>query len=187
MVVAAERVLAEHGVAGLTTNRIAEVAGVSIGSLYQYFPNKEAIAAALIDRYVAKFIGTAMKLIAENANAEPVAIVNAIGVAVTQLFREHQPVHRHLRDLRAVAGKLEPLDRALDTLVDVVGAYLRTRPELDLDPQVAAFTIVHTVDGTINAFAVRQQSIQPPLEDPETVGRELARMLAAYLSSSRRA
>ena len=186
MIVAAERVLAEGGVVGLTTNRIAEVAGVSIGSLYQYFPNKEAVAAALIDRYVATFIGTATKLIADNASADPVAIVNAIGEAVTQLFRAQQPVHRHLRDLRAVAGKLEPMDRALDMLVDVVASYLRTRPELAVDPRVAAFAIVHSVDGTVNAFAVRQQSLPAPLDDPETIGRELARMLAAYLASASR-
>ena len=185
IVIAAERVLAEQGVAGLTTNRVADVAGVSIGSLYQYFPNKEAVAAALIDRYVAQVIGTATRLIAQHASAEPLTIVEAIGVAVTQLFRAQQPVHRHLRDLRAVAGKLEPMDRALDALVDVVAAYLQTRPELDVDPRVAAFTIVHAVDGTVNAFAVRQQQLSAPLEDPETIGRELSRMLSAYLASRR--
>jgi AcrR family transcriptional regulator len=49
---AVARVLKREGVAGVTTNRIAEVAGVSIGSLYQYFPDKRAIFAALRDRHV---------------------------------------------------------------------------------------------------------------------------------------
>jgi len=186
MLIAAERVLAEHGIAALTTNRIAEVAGVSIGSLYQYFPNKEAIAAALIDRHVARYIGTATQLVSMNANAEPMTIVTAIGIAVAQVFRDSRPVHRHLRDLRAAAGKLEPLDRALDALVDVVAGYLRTRRELDLDPDVAAFMIVHAVDGTINALAVREQSLRLRFEDADKIGRELARMLASYLRSSTR-
>ncbi|MBB4571199.1 TetR/AcrR family transcriptional regulator [Rhizobium leucaenae] len=45
-------VLKRHGVASITTNRIAEVAGVSIGSLYQYFPDKSSVFSALHERHV---------------------------------------------------------------------------------------------------------------------------------------
>lgn len=47
---AATRVLSRESLAGFNTNRVAEVAGVSVGSVYQYFPNKAAIVVALIDR-----------------------------------------------------------------------------------------------------------------------------------------
>jgi len=47
---AAARVLERESLAGFNTNRVAEVAGVSVGSLYQYFPNKDAIVVALIER-----------------------------------------------------------------------------------------------------------------------------------------
>jgi AcrR family transcriptional regulator len=47
---AATRVLERESLAGFNTNRVAAVAGVSVGSLYQYFPNKSALIAALIDR-----------------------------------------------------------------------------------------------------------------------------------------
>jgi AcrR family transcriptional regulator len=47
---AAARVLASESLAGFNTNRVAEVAGISVGSLYQYFPNKAALSAALIER-----------------------------------------------------------------------------------------------------------------------------------------
>lgn len=47
---AAARVLEKRGLAGFNTNAVAERAGVSVGSLYQYFPNKEAMTAALILR-----------------------------------------------------------------------------------------------------------------------------------------
>jgi AcrR family transcriptional regulator len=46
------RVLKTHGVDGVTTNRIAAIAGVSIGSVYQYFPDERAIFVALHDRHV---------------------------------------------------------------------------------------------------------------------------------------
>ena len=45
-------VVKRHGIRAITTNRIAEAAGVSVGSLYQYFPDKRAIFAALHDRHV---------------------------------------------------------------------------------------------------------------------------------------
>ena len=48
---ATARVLAEHGFSGTTTNRIAERAGISVGSLYQYFPSREAVVAAVAERY----------------------------------------------------------------------------------------------------------------------------------------
>ncbi len=50
IVEAAVRVLRNGGYAGLTTRRVAEVAGASVGSLYQYFPNRRAIAAELVRR-----------------------------------------------------------------------------------------------------------------------------------------
>src|SRR5208282_3960199 len=46
------RILKREGVDAVTTNRIAEVAGVSIGSVYQYFPDKRAIYVALHQRHV---------------------------------------------------------------------------------------------------------------------------------------
>jgi AcrR family transcriptional regulator len=47
---AATRVLSRESLEGFNTNRVAEIAGVSVGSLYQYFPNKAALVTALIDR-----------------------------------------------------------------------------------------------------------------------------------------
>jgi AcrR family transcriptional regulator len=53
IVEAAARILEERGLDGYTTNAIAERAGVSIGSLYQYFPGKDALTAALLERETA--------------------------------------------------------------------------------------------------------------------------------------
>lgn len=49
---AVQVVVKRHGTQAITTNRIAEAAGVSVGSLYQYFPDKRAIFTALHDRHV---------------------------------------------------------------------------------------------------------------------------------------
>jgi AcrR family transcriptional regulator len=49
---ATSRILVRDGYAELNTNRIAEEAGASVGSLYQYFPSKESLVAALLERHV---------------------------------------------------------------------------------------------------------------------------------------
>jgi AcrR family transcriptional regulator len=50
MVEATARILESYGYENISTNRIAELAGVSVGSLYQYFPGKDALVAAVIER-----------------------------------------------------------------------------------------------------------------------------------------
>lgn len=50
---AARTVLLEEGAEGLTTNHIAKQAGISVGSLYQYFPNKQSIIAELFRQWLA--------------------------------------------------------------------------------------------------------------------------------------
>lgn len=47
---ATTRILRQDGLAAVNTNRVAELAGVSVGSLYQYFPSREAILAELVRR-----------------------------------------------------------------------------------------------------------------------------------------
>jgi len=54
IVKATTRVLLKDGYEGCTTNRVAEVAGVSIGSVYQYFPNKESLVVRVMERHQQK-------------------------------------------------------------------------------------------------------------------------------------
>src|SRR5579864_7611638 len=51
LIEATARILVREGFDKASTNRVAEEAGVSVGSLYQYFPSKEALVAAVIDRH----------------------------------------------------------------------------------------------------------------------------------------
>ncbi len=59
---AAIQVVAREGVAHFSTNRVAAVAGVSIGSLYQYFANKEMILAAVLERGILESEGLMRRL-----------------------------------------------------------------------------------------------------------------------------
>lgn len=84
LLVAAARVLERESLAGFNTNRVAEVAGVSVGSLYQYFPNKSALVAALIDRHqsaLAQRIEACVAAHADRSLREALLALADIGIA----------------------------------------------------------------------------------------------------------
>ena len=65
LVEATARILVKEGFDKASTNRIAEVAGVSVGSLYQYFPGKEALVAAVAERHQQQIMQTVQGEVAE--------------------------------------------------------------------------------------------------------------------------
>ncbi|MGR3761854.1 TetR/AcrR family transcriptional regulator [Roseobacteraceae bacterium NS-SX3] len=78
IVEAAARILEALGSAGLTTNAIAARAGVSIGSLYQYFPNKEAVLAAVLRAKRAELLAWMRAAADQHRDAPPEAALRAL-------------------------------------------------------------------------------------------------------------
>jgi AcrR family transcriptional regulator len=74
---AAARILERDGLEGYNTNAVAESAGISVGSLYQYFPNKDAITRALVDREASSLIAELEKIALASDHSEPIAGVIA--------------------------------------------------------------------------------------------------------------
>lgn len=83
---AAARILETEGLGGLTTNRVATTAGVSVGSLYQYFPSKEAILAELIRR-LRRSLLTDCQAAAETVRDRPLS--DAVDALVRASIRHH--------------------------------------------------------------------------------------------------
>ena len=81
---ATAQVLGEFGLAATSTNKIAARAGVAIGSIYQYFPNKEALIDALLDDRLHRLAAlTATQMQAMSAAAFPEAAEAILRAAVT--------------------------------------------------------------------------------------------------------
>jgi AcrR family transcriptional regulator len=84
---AATRVLAAESLRGFNTNRVAAVAGVSVGSLYQYFPNKDALVAALIEHDHLRLAEAAELCVASSARRSLQQTVSAlVTIAIDHQF-----------------------------------------------------------------------------------------------------
>src|SRR5260370_31360735 len=118
---ATTRILIKEGYDRASTNRIAEVAGVSIGSLYQYFPNKEALVAAVIDRHTQEISEVTRK-----------ALVKAAALPIEAAAREFVSVaidgHRVNPRLHGVLGEQIPRVGRLENIeANVLDVYALVR------------------------------------------------------------
>jgi AcrR family transcriptional regulator len=104
IVEAAARILVESGAGRLTTNRVAARAGVSVGSLYQYFPNRQAILRALVERELAR--AEALRPAALDDPTRPAA--ERVRAAVDWHFDVHVANPGPARALRALVREVLP-------------------------------------------------------------------------------
>ncbi len=95
---AAAQVFSEHGYAAGTTNRIAQRAGVSVGSFYQYFPNKDAVLVALVDSHVNAGMRSVETLLADAVGTEfdLEALLRSFVTAMVTLHGREPDLHRVL-------------------------------------------------------------------------------------------
>lgn len=175
---AATAVLRAHGYDDTTTNRVAEVAGVSVGSLYQYFPNKQSLVTALIARHDTETWGV-FTTHAAAALGRPFA--EAVPAVIDALFAAHlvdPDLHRVLHQEVPRAGAAALLHATSERSRAVVTEMLRFRAaELGhkVDIPTAALVIVETVEGLIHA------ALELPRARAEAVRAETSRLVLRYL------
>jgi len=176
---ATARILVGIGYDRASTNRIAAAAGVSIGSLYQYFPNKEALVAALVERHIAEMTAVITTKLAEMKDVDCAVAAREIVAAQLDAHMVDPKLHKVLMEQVPRTGRLERLvgvERAMQALVR---AELERRlPELRLtNLDVAAFVLVNAVEGVTHAAMMRYPNEVPR----EELQRELTDLLIRYL------
>ena len=179
---ATARILVKEGYDKASTNRIAQVAGVSIGSLYQYFPSKEALVAAVIDRHMQEIQALVREELLKVA-------MRPIDVAVRKLVTAGIDAHRVDPELHRVLAEQTPRIGLLATVATrdrevyrLVRAYLEAhREELGVsDLDTAAFVCVETAEALTHAAVLRQ----PEMLRDERVDHftdEVTRLIVQYL------
>ena len=182
LVEATARILVKDGFDKASTNRIAEVAGVSIGSLYQYFPGKEALVAAVIERHQQEIMQTVRGELA-GVLEEPIekAIRKLVATAV-KAHRVDPKLHRVLAEQIPRVGKLEKLERFSGENYTLFRTYLeRHRDEILVDDlELASFVCVTSIEA-ITHNAVLHYSRMLSDEAMEALTDESARLVIRYL------
>jgi len=152
----AARILETGGLPALTTNAVAERAGVSIGSLYQYFPNKDALTAALIHRETAVLL--------DEVHAASASITYAAGMrALVEAAVRHQLRRPELARVLDFEERRLPLDARERTVAKVImGAVTRFLSLPDAprtsDTVTAAADVLAIVKGMVDAAGERRET-----------------------------
>jgi AcrR family transcriptional regulator len=152
---ATARVLVKKGFDGLTTNSVAEAAGVSIGSLYQYFPSKEALVAALIEQHIEEMNAAVLH---ELKRAAQLPMAQAVRAVVELTIRAHaiEPeLHKILTEQVPRVGRLARLIEADNISRRMVAGILGARKDelaiVDID--TAAFILCTSIEAIVHRAA----------------------------------
>ena len=178
IIIAAAQVLSGEGFEKTNTNRVAEVAGVSIGSLYQYFPNKDALLAALINRYSERLLEE-LETYMENQGPEPsFEALRGYVQAMLTLPKKNPMLHRAFVLVALHLGHRSIRDLE-DRLVALVRQFLNRYADsfLPTDLDLAAFIVVTTVEGVTNLALLKH----PEYIRTEAFELELTRIIWRYL------
>jgi AcrR family transcriptional regulator len=172
------RILKREGVRAVTTNRIAEVAGVSIGSVYQYFPDKHAIFFALHRRHVEEIDRLVERKLVENADSSLEVLIRAMVEAMID-------AHTTDPELYEVLFTQVPhrADGTQDFAVRLHGAFrlaiaarrneLKARRNLEK----VVFVVTHMVESLSHGAVLRR----PPGVSLKEAKEEAVRAVLAYL------
>ena len=117
---ATTRILVAEGYDRASTNRIALAAGVSIGSLYQYFPNKEALVAALCERHVGQMLAICEAKLTELATAPLPVAAREIVRALLRAHAVEPKLHKVLIEQVPRVGRLGELEAEVRALREEV-------------------------------------------------------------------
>jgi AcrR family transcriptional regulator len=178
------QILDGEGLDAATTTRIAEVAGVSVGSLYQYFSHRDAILNALQDREFDRALGFMQEVLAEgNLEKTPRETVTAVVRGLARLYGQAPGLHRVL----AIEGlRVAKADRvhAFDLrVVNIIRHFLTatTAPIRRTNLDAAAFVAFQSVRATMLAGLLER----PPGLDEVAMQAELVDLVLRYLVADR--
>jgi AcrR family transcriptional regulator len=180
IVEAGAQLLVEQGFHNCSTNGIAERAGVSIGSLYQYFPNKEAVIAAVVDRFVEKQFEILMDGLEANAPLQD--SVRRLVQALVDAKQSDPELSRVMFEQMPSIDQTDLLREWNERACRAVRLALESRrDEIDVeDLEMASFLVVTACHGVIHSTVLDR----PELLEEDRLVQHTTRLILRYLGAS---
>ncbi|MFZ0340626.1 MAG: TetR/AcrR family transcriptional regulator [Terracidiphilus sp.] len=149
---AAIQVLLSHGADRLTTTRVADRAGVSVGTLYQYFPNKQALLFAVFEAHMENVTGK-VEAACSRAQRKPLAeMMREVVEAFVDAKMERADISVALYRVAAEVDGSAAVKRSVQRSRKTIEAMLHTAPNLDLLPDRFAIDIMlAAISGVMRA------------------------------------
>jgi AcrR family transcriptional regulator len=173
---AVQRVLKRHGAEAVTTNRIAEAAGVSIGSLYQYFADKQAIFLALHDRHVSGVRQVIEQTMTHCASASVEEFTCELVERLANVHAEDAELHEIISV--AVPGGADGFTSALLATFEKVISPTKQDRYTPEETERMLFVLPRMVEALVHGVAHQKQGISR-----ERAKDEAIRTVAVYLKS----
>ena len=177
----AAQILEANGLAGFTTNAVAERAGVSIGTLYQYFADKNAILLALAKQQVGLGLADIGRALSGEIDPTPEGRVRAMVRAAIHAFRGRQRARKAVMEAVLTQGLHAEMRVPVVAFIARQGARVGVTPQpvfATLTP-LQVFVMSRAMIGVLRAAVLEEQPFfkSRPFED------ELVRLVLAYLGS----
>ncbi|WP_208348347.1 TetR/AcrR family transcriptional regulator [Pseudaestuariivita rosea] len=178
---AAAQILAKDGWDGFNTNVIAKRAGVSIGSLYEYFPNKQALVDAIAEDHLSK--GEALVSAASSLLVPTVApddIVKILVSGIVELHKDDPELHRMLSSEVPISPMLRKrVDKLRATVIERLADALKHHISQN---RIAAQLLFDVADAAVHRWFIEDDGT---LAAPERLAEQLQCMMRAYLDGLR--
>jgi AcrR family transcriptional regulator len=180
LVEATARILVREGFDKASTNRIAEAAGVSIGSLYQYYPSKEALVAAVIERHNRDLMQIVRTALAEIADLPLAEAVRRIVAAAVDAHRLDPRLHRVLAEQIPRTGRLATIEAFNREYFALFRGYLEQHKAKlrAVDLELAAFVCVTSIEALTHTAVLHHMLTDDRVA---TLVDEATRLVMRYL------
>jgi AcrR family transcriptional regulator len=177
---ATARIIEREGQDALNTNHIAERAGISVGTLYQYFPKKEAILIAMARRELAHDRAAVIRAISDAFDAPDAPVARPAVRTLIDLHRQRQKVRGVIMQVHAAHGFSEEHSQPLREVTELLSARSdRVAPgRIGAISPVTLFILTRAIIGVIRAAAQEHS----PLLGCAEFEDEIVRLIETYLA-----